>query len=92
MHGRPARMERKVVIISVINHTKLSDATVHDAIRAINRQISEDFEPYWSLGANPISAALSARRANPSGAKGGEGVIMKKGNGFASCETRFIQS
>lgn len=41
------------MIISVINHTsgKFSDAEVLKAIRAINRQIKEDFEPYWSLGA-----------------------------------------
>lgn len=41
------------MIISVINHTngKLSDEEVQGAIRAINRQIKEDFEPYWSLGA-----------------------------------------
>lgn len=41
------------MIISVINHTngKISDETLQQAIRAINRQIREDFEPYWSLGA-----------------------------------------
>jgi hypothetical protein len=39
------------MIISVINHSKLADTTVLETIRAINRQISEDFEPYWSLGA-----------------------------------------
>jgi len=41
------------VIISVINHTngQLQDEDVQTAIRAINRQIEEDFEPYWSLGA-----------------------------------------
>ena len=39
------------MIISVINHTKLSDVTVLDTIRVVNRQIKEDFEPYWSLGA-----------------------------------------
>ncbi|MSR63590.1 MAG: hypothetical protein EXS08_14225 [Planctomycetes bacterium] len=41
------------MIISVINHThgKLKDEDVQEALRAINRQIAEDFEPYWSLGA-----------------------------------------
>jgi hypothetical protein len=41
------------MIISVINHTagQLSDIEVQQAIRAINRQIAEDFFPYWSLGA-----------------------------------------
>jgi hypothetical protein len=41
------------VIISVINLTngKVPDSEVQRVLRAINRQISEDFEPYWSLGA-----------------------------------------
>jgi hypothetical protein len=41
------------MIISVINHThdQITDSDLHAAIRAINRQIAEDFEPYWSLGA-----------------------------------------
>ena len=41
------------MIISVINHTngQISDEELETAIRAINRQIREDFEPYWSLGA-----------------------------------------
>jgi hypothetical protein len=39
------------MIISVINHSKLGDAPILETIRAINRQISEDFAPYWSFGA-----------------------------------------
>lgn len=41
------------MIISVINHTNgtLSDEEVQHAMRAINCQIKQDFEPYWSLGA-----------------------------------------
>src|SRR5207249_12275104 len=41
------------MIISLINHTngKLTDEEVQNTIRAINRQIKEDYEPYWSLGA-----------------------------------------
>lgn len=41
------------MIISIINHTngKVSDEHLQSAIRAINRQIAEDFAPYWSLGA-----------------------------------------
>src|SRR4051812_25396322 len=39
--------------ISVINHTSglLSDAEVQRAIRAVNRQIEQDFEPRWDMGA-----------------------------------------
>jgi hypothetical protein len=41
------------MIISIINHTNgnLSDEEVQHALRAINCQIKQDFEPYWSLGA-----------------------------------------
>ena len=40
------------MIISVINHTKdIADESIHEALRAINRQIAFDFQPYWSLGA-----------------------------------------
>lgn len=40
--------------LSIINHTngQISDEEAQRAIRAINRQIREDFEPYWSLGAS----------------------------------------
>lgn len=40
------------MIISIINRSKyLSDEEVQRTIRAINRQVTEDFEPYWSFGA-----------------------------------------
>jgi hypothetical protein len=41
------------MIISVINHThgQVTDEQLQVVIRAINRQITHDFEPYWSLGA-----------------------------------------
>ncbi|HET6158466.1 MAG TPA: hypothetical protein VFE34_08995 [Dongiaceae bacterium] len=41
------------MIISIVNHTngQVSDEELQNVIRAINRQITEDFEPYWSLGA-----------------------------------------
>jgi len=40
------------MIISVINLTrgKISDEQLQCAIRAVNRQITDDFEPYWSFG------------------------------------------
>jgi hypothetical protein len=64
------------MIISVINHTngKLSDAEVQKALRAINRQISEDFSPYWGLsgalrlegkaGESPDKQALADMRGD----------------------------
>jgi hypothetical protein len=40
------------MLISVVNHShSLADAQVQRAVRAINRQLSEDFEPYWQFGA-----------------------------------------
>lgn len=41
------------MLISVVNHTngKLSDETVLEGIRAVNRQIAHDFKPYWHLAA-----------------------------------------
>lgn len=41
------------MIISVINHADqhLSDREVQQTLRAVNRQIAEDFLPYWSVGA-----------------------------------------
>ncbi|MEI6735264.1 MAG: hypothetical protein WCK94_14890, partial [Comamonadaceae bacterium] len=40
------------MIISLINHSKvITDEQVQVVIRAINRQLKEDFEPYWSFSA-----------------------------------------
>lgn len=41
------------MFISIINHSngQVTDEQLQGAIRAINRQIAEDYEPYWSLGA-----------------------------------------
>jgi hypothetical protein len=38
--------------ISLINFTSIPDEDVQAVIRVINRQIREDFEPYWSIGAS----------------------------------------
>lgn len=42
------------MLISVVNHTdgKLSDEAVQEGIRGVNRQIAEDFNPNWSMGAD----------------------------------------
>jgi hypothetical protein len=41
------------MVISVINHTEgqVKDEALQSAIRAINRQVQEDFAPHWGLGA-----------------------------------------
>jgi hypothetical protein len=38
------------MVISLINFTTIQDGEVQRTIRAINRQLDEDFEPYWSFG------------------------------------------
>ena len=55
------------MIISVINHTKLDDPTIINAIRAINRQITEDFTPYWSLGATLRLEGKSSKKPSERG-------------------------
>lgn len=51
------------MLISAINRSKaLDDATLQCAIRAINRQIAEDFAPYWSFGASlRLEGAIGAK-------------------------------
>src|SRR6266705_2003681 len=52
------------MIISVINHTEgeIADEEVQCTIRAINRQIAEDFKPYWSFGAELRLEGRSGKR------------------------------
>lgn len=40
------------MLISIVNRsTTISDEELLNAVRAINRQLREDFEPYWSINA-----------------------------------------
>ena len=52
--------------ISVINHTNgnIEDKKIIEVIRAINRQIQEDFEPYWSMGATLRLEGRSQEKPN----------------------------
>jgi hypothetical protein len=53
------------MIISLINRSKkILDHEAQQAIRAINRQIAEDFEPYWSFGAKLRLEGAIGKRAN----------------------------
>lgn len=54
------------MIISIINHSNglLTDADIQCVIRAINRQIKEDFESYWSIGATLRLEGHSSRSPN----------------------------
>ena len=52
------------MLISIVNlsHGALDDEELQRVIRAINRQIAEDFEPYWSFGARlRLEGAVGAR-------------------------------
>ncbi len=50
------------MIIAVKNHSEIPEDDVFAAVRAINRQIAEDFEPYWDLGATLRLADRKARK------------------------------
>lgn len=58
------------MIISIINHTrgKISDEEIQNALRAINRQIAEDFEPHWSMGATLRLEGMSGTKVTPQSA------------------------
>src|SRR6476661_4384105 len=62
----PCRTMQKgmVMIISIINHTngQILDDELQGVIRAVNRQIAEDFRPYWSLGAELRLEGRSGRK------------------------------
>ena len=51
------------MMITVVNRSKmLKDAKILETIRVINRQIKEDFEPYWSFGAQlRLEGAIGVR-------------------------------
>jgi hypothetical protein len=51
---------------SVINYTNVEvwDEKLQFAIRAINRQVKEDFESYWSLGATLRLEGRSSMQPN----------------------------
>ena len=54
------------MVISVLNFSNglVDDAALQSAIRAVNRQISEDFQPYWGFGAQlRLDATLQRRNA-----------------------------
>ena len=52
------------MIVSVINLTEgsLTDAQVQSAIRAVNRQVREDFAPYWGFGGELRLEGKTGRR------------------------------
>ena len=70
------------MIISVKNHSRIADEEVLAAVRAVNRQIAEDFEPYWDLGgmlrlADPSDEAPAFRISMRSMAEVGMVLTLK---------------
>lgn len=68
--------------ISIINHTrgKLRDEDVLDVIRVLNRQVKEDFEPYWSMGATLRLEGMAGkriRRQDPSDMRGDAIIYLR---------------
>ena len=67
------------MIISVVNQTngEVSDAHLLAAIRAVNRQIAEDFVPYWSMPATLRleGTLLKESRANAAALFRGDAVL-----------------
>ncbi|MBI4509738.1 MAG: hypothetical protein HY698_08870 [Deltaproteobacteria bacterium] len=65
------------MIISIVNFSALSDEEMQRTIRAINRQLDRDFEPYWHMGARlrlEGPAGREPRRQNPSELRG-DGIV-----------------
>jgi hypothetical protein len=63
--------------ISVCNFTDKSDEEVEGVLRAINRQIAEDFAPYWNLearlrleGRSSSNLPIAALKQNPQDLRG----------------------
>ena len=56
------------MIVSVVNHTSglISDSDLQAAIRAVNRQLSEDFDLHWGM---PATLRLEGRRGTVNGAE-----------------------
>ena len=51
--------------VAVINFSERSDQRVQDAIRSVNRQISEDFMPLWGTGRELFLQAANFNPAHP---------------------------
>lgn len=66
------------MLISIVNHSAtIVDAKLQPVIRAINRQLRDDFEPYWGRGGQLRLEGRSQRSPNPERASDirGEAVV-----------------
>jgi hypothetical protein len=60
--------------ISVVNYSRVPDSSVQPVIRAVNRQIAEDFAPYWHR------TAVLRLEGPPSGQPDGESTAYLRGD------------
>ncbi|MEP6547275.1 MAG: hypothetical protein ABJD53_07390 [Gammaproteobacteria bacterium] len=66
------------MIVSVINLTtgKLTDEAIQSAIRAVNRQVSQDFVPYWGFGGQlRLEGKSNRKRSNATSDMRGDAVL-----------------
>lgn len=53
------------MLISIVNFTSMPDAEVLPVVRAVNRQMAEDFNPFWNLNATLRLTGRSGTRPAP---------------------------
>src|SRR5260221_10640390 len=67
------------MLISVINQTngpkRITDDELQKVIRVINRQIAEDFEPYWGMGARLRLEGLASHVTRRASDMRGEAIL-----------------
>jgi hypothetical protein len=79
------------VIISLINMSNgaVSDASLQYAIRAVNRQIAEDFAPYWGFGAHVRLEGKTGRKradVDPADMRGDAILYLRKTTDLSDAE------
>jgi len=72
--------------VSVVNRTlTISDLELHRVVRAINRQIAEDFAPYRGCGGR-LRAGLFCRQQGGAGRPAaGRGLVVDGEASLSSC-------
>jgi hypothetical protein len=79
------------MIISLINMSDgaVSDPLLQSAIRAVNRQIAEDFAPYWGFGAQVRLEGKSGRKrrdVDPADMRGDAILYLRKNTDLVDAE------
>src|SRR2546427_8446775 len=87
----PDECRLPAVIISLINMTNgaVSDELLQSAIRAVNRQIAEDFAPYWGFGAHVRLEGKTGRKradVDPADMRGDAILYLRKNTDLSDAE------